>query len=200
MSEPKLYRRGIDYLLSFQETIKKIDPCSIDRVVRILQSTRGIGTIYTCGNGGSASTAEHFASDLNKWGNYGYENSNLLRAVCLNVNLPQISALINDVGWARIYEEQLKTYLKMKSEDVIVAFSVHGGTGKDKGDDWSQNLNRAIQYAKKIDARSIGMSGFNGGRFKNICTENLVVPIESTPIVEGLHVVLHHTLVDMLRK
>ena len=191
MNTGKKIKREFD---EFSEILGKIDHQSVEKVVDFL-SKRDYGIIYTCGNGGSASTAEHFACDLNKWSNYDQEKK--IRSVCLNTNMPYLSALTNDDGWSMIYKEQLKLFLK--KEDVLVCFSVHGGTGEQNAGPWSQNLVQAINYANKIGATTIGFSGCDGGVFKEKCKYTIIVPSESTPVVEGLHSVLTHLICDSIR-
>jgi D-sedoheptulose 7-phosphate isomerase len=140
--------------------------------------------VFICGNGGSAGTSTHFAADLFKMGE--------LRAISLVDNIPLNSALINDEGWSEVYTEQLK---RMFDEgDVLIALSVHGGTGADKAGIWSQNLLRAIDYVKEHGGKTIGLAGFDGGSMKTMCDVCIVVPANSTPLVEAFHVVLHHLI------
>jgi D-sedoheptulose 7-phosphate isomerase len=147
------------------------------------------------GNGGSASTASHFCSDLFKTANV--ENKKRFRAICLNDNLSVVSALINDSGWETVYIEQLVNLMDIG--DVAIAISVHGGSGRDKSGQWSQNILRAIEYANK-KGKTIGFSGFDGGPLKEIATACVVVPKNSTPQVESFHLWLEHMIVFCLKK
>jgi D-sedoheptulose 7-phosphate isomerase len=105
-------------------------------------------------------------------------------------NVPLVSALTNDDGWDKVYEEQLKTLFH--PGDVVLAISVHGGNGKDKAGLWSQNLLRAVRYAQENGGTAIGFSGFDGGAMLDLCDVCVVVPYNTTPHVEAFHVVLHH--------
>ncbi len=145
-------------------------------------------TIFTCGNGGSAGTASHLAADLCKC--TIVPNQPRLRAMSLVDNIPLLSALTNDDGWENVYVEQLKSLFH--AGDVVVGISVHGGNGRDKAGLWSQNLLRAMQYARDRGGYALGFSGFDGGAMKDLADVCVVVPYNTTPHVESFHVVLHH--------
>ena len=150
-------------------------------------------TVFTMGCGGSAQTATHFAADLAKTVN----DKKGFRAISLVDNAPLISAWANDFGWESIFEGQLRSHLA--KNDVLVGFSVHGGTDK-----WSNNLTKAMKLAKKRGAKIIGFSGFDGGAMKEMSDACLVVPLDyepyGTPVIEAMHVVLTHGLIFDLRE
>ncbi|MDO8503268.1 MAG: SIS domain-containing protein [bacterium] len=153
--------------------------------------------IFFIGNGGSASTSIHFAADLNNC-TAKIPGVHAVRALSLNENPSRISALTNDEGWQNVYITQLKNFFK--PGDVVVGISVHGGSGKDRAAIWSQNLLAALQYAKDNGGRALGFTGFDGGLMKTLCDVCVNVPQNSTPHVEGMHVVLHHLVFDQLTK
>lgn len=151
-------------------------------------------TVFVIGNGGSASTATHLACDLAK--NVTRDGLGI-RAMALGDNIPLVSALTNDNGFENIYAEQLKVWLE--KDDVLVALSVHGGSGRDKAAAWSQNLVKAISFAKSQGARTIGITGFDGGIMKSIVDVWINTPSNETFEVEALHVIVHHLLCNTLR-
>ena len=147
------------------------------------------GTVFTMGCGGSASTATHFAADLAK-------TCGGFKALSLVDNIPLVSAYTNDEGWDRVFEGQLENWIT--ENDVLVGFSVHGGNSK-----WSGNLTKAMKLAKKRGAKVIGFAGFDGGAMKKLADACLVVPIDNeygTPVVEAMHVVLHHAVIFHLKE
>ncbi len=169
----------------------------IDRAIElILEAWRNGSQVFTCGNGGSASTATHFACDLSK--TTIVNGKKRLNACCLNDNIPLMSALINDDGFDSLFSEQLKG--RFRRGDIIIGISVHGGAGKDRAGLWSQNLLRAMKYAKDNGGRAIGLSGFDGGPMKDIADACIVVPVDSTPQVESFHLALEHLICACLRK
>lgn len=158
------------------------------------------GTVYTMGCGGSASTATHFAADLAKTTIVARKPR--FKAMALVDNIPLVSAWINDSGWGSIFAEQLKPWLTKK--DVLVGFSVHGGSGEGDAGPWSQNLVSAMNLARQRRAEIIGFSGFDGGAMRRMADVCLVVPIDyepyGTPVVEAMHVVLHHAIIFDLKE
>lgn len=154
-------------------------------------------TIYIIGNGGSASTSVHFAADLNNVTDK-IDNAPRLRAISLNENLSRVNALTNDKGWDSVYVEQLKNFFK--KGDVVIAISVHGGSGRNRAGIWSQNLLAALQFARKNGGKALSFTGFDGGAMRDLCNVHINVPANSSPHVEGMHVVLHHLVCDALSK
>lgn len=152
--------------------------------------------VFTAGNGGSAGTATHFAADLVKT-TIDQSSARGLRALSLVDNVPLASAVTNDWGWEHLYDVTLNPY--WESGSVLVVFSVHGGSGQDKAGAWSQNLLRAIQFAKEHSGKTIAFTGFDGGVMKELCDVCIVVPADSTPLVESFHVVLHHLVAFRLK-
>lgn len=184
------------YLEDLKKITDSISVDDIDKTISILNEARQRGKkIFVIGNGGSASTATHFACDLNKY--TSVEGQRRFKAISLEDNTALLTALINDEGWENVYSYQLENL--MDDGDCLVAISVHGGTGKDKAGAWSQNLLNAVKIIQAKGGRAIGIVGFDGGVLREVCDASIVVPIESTPQVEGFHLVLTHLICDILR-
>jgi len=194
------------YLSESQEIIKKIVVEDIEAIISLLyKAWQQEATVFVMGNGGSSSTASHFAADLSKYpiGKDNTKKMKRFKVICLNDNIPLMSAWTNDVGFETIFSEQLKPWLK--KNDVIVAFSVHGGSsGPMKGKKWSQNIPLAMKLAKEREAKIIGFSGDTGGNLHDMADACVVIPpIDKntiTPQVEGFHVVIHHLVIHRLRQ
>lgn len=186
------------FLLGIIQICKKISQEDIDQFIEeIFQAWLNKQTIFVIGNGGSSSTASHLAADLNNC-LINLEDVHPLRVISLVDNMARFSALVNDQGWENVYTEQLKNYFK--PGDLVIAISVHGGSGKDKAGAWSQNLLKALIFAKDNGGKTLGLSGFDGGAMKTVCDVCIVVPYNTTPHVEGFHVVIHHLIYDALPK
>ena len=185
------------YLSEARRVAEAISVADIDRAIELLYEAWEKGRqVFTCGNGGSASTATHFASDLAK--TTIVDAKKRFKAHSLNDNIPLMSALINDEGFDNLFYEQLKNFFE--EGDVLICISVHGGAGKDKAGLWSQNLLKAMKYVQENGGKTIGLSGFDGGSMKKMADACIVVPISSTPQVESFHLVLEHLICSCLRQ
>lgn len=186
-----------EYFSDIEKILKVISKEEITKVIDILDDARKEGRkIFIIGNGGSASTATHFACDLNKYASV--TNKKRFRAISLEDNIPLITALVNDEGWENVYSYQLENL--MEDGDCLVAISVHGGSGKDSAGLWSQNLLKAVKLIQSRGGKVIGLVGFDGGTMKDVADATIIVPINSTPQVEGFHVVLTHLICSTIRE
>jgi len=191
---------GRDYIENYLAETRKITETvsipDIEAAIDILfEAWKNGNRVFTCGNGGSASTATHFVCDLTK--TVAPPGRRGLKAECLNDNVPLLLALVNDNGFDSLYVEQLET--KFEKGDVLICISVHGGAGKDKAELWSQNLLKAMAYVSDNGGKTIGLSGFDGGPMKDVADTCIVVPMNSTPLVESFHLVLEHLICSCLR-
>src|SRR3990167_3481012 len=159
-------------LAEYANALSAVDVKRLNSAISYIRATTHIDrTVYTAGNGGSASTATHFAADLNKYAN-GTRVLKRIRSTSLVENVPLLSAIINDEGWSELFTYQLNG--KVIPGDILCCFSVHGGVGEESAGAWSQNLVRAIDYVNDNNGITIGFSGFNGGVFENKCSVNIV--------------------------
>lgn len=186
-----------DYLKGVSKVVGGISREDIDKTIELLyQAWRADRAVFVAGNGGSASTATHFASDLNKY--VSSEAPHRFRAFALVDSIPLVSALTNDDGWSDVYSYQLESF--MREGDVFVGISVHGGSGSDKAGPWSQNLMKAVNVAKEKKGKVVGLVGFDGGLLRELADASIVVPADSTPQVEGFHLVLTHLIAARLKE
>jgi D-sedoheptulose 7-phosphate isomerase len=167
----------------------------------LFDAWRNDRTIYTCGNGGSAANASHLACDIAKF--TWVEGKKRFKCSSLCDNAALISALTNDVGFNRIFLEQLDG--RFVPGDVLVCLSVHGGSGADKAGPWSQNLVAAADFAKKHGGKVVALVGYDGGALRTMADASIIVPRTeaghtSTPHVEGFHEVFHHLICERLRQ
>ena len=185
------------YLDDMGDVLRRLPREPLSHAVDLLfQAWRDSRTVFIAGNGGSASTAGHFACDLTKW--TAIPGKKRFRVIALTDNMPLYSALVNDEGPASVYAEQLEPFAA--AGDVLILISVHGGAGAGNAGAWSQNLLRALQLAASRGVQTIGLSGFDGGALKQMADICIVVPIDSTPHVESCHVAIEHLTCDRLRQ
>jgi D-sedoheptulose 7-phosphate isomerase len=183
-------RRINDYLAETARLLDRLDRPSIARAAELLLAChQRQGRVWTLGNGGSASTAQHFACDLAKFvippGTRPFDTR------CLTDNVSLYTAWANDAVREDVFVNQMRELLR--SEDVAILVSVHGGKG------FSGDLVNALRYARQIGAATISLVGFDGGVLHQESTCSILVPVESTPQSEGMHLVIEHLLMDLVR-
>jgi D-sedoheptulose 7-phosphate isomerase len=178
-SQPAAFAKG--YLEYLREVLSSLDMEAIGSFIGVLLEARERGArIFFCGNGGSASTASHFANDLSM-GCRSWEKP--FRAVSLADNVPILTAVSNDYGYDEVFVRQLQT--QMERGDVVVAISASGN---------SPNVLKAIEYAKANGAFTVGLTGFDGGQLKQEAHLNLHIPTnkgEYGPAEDG-HIIIDH--------
>ena len=168
------------YLKQVQGAIAALPAEIVETIVRTLDTARREKrNIYIFGNGGSAATASHFVCDLNKQASTGVTPR--FRAMALVDNTPVMMAWANDASYEDVFTEQLTNFLE--PGDVAVGISASGN---------SPNVVNALSYAREQGAVTIALTGFSGGRVKDVAGICLVVPNESVAQIEDVHSVLVH--------
>ena len=177
-----------NYLIRLGNTIKNLDQNSIKQCCKILLKAYENGNnIFICGNGGSASTASHFACDINKGVSYGLEKR--FRIIPLTDNFATITAYSNDVGYEDIFVEQVKNFYQ--KGDVIIGIS---GSGN------SKNVLKAIEFVNHNEGVSIGWTGYSGGKLKSISHYSINANVMDMQTSEDIHMILVHIIMKVLRK
>lgn len=167
-----------DYLHS---VLKKIDKEQIKQFIDSILDARNRGsTVFFIGNGGSASTASHFANDLSI-GTNSYERPFRIISLCDNNSI--LTAVGNDFGYDDIFLRQLQTLAE--EGDLLVAISASGN---------SPNLVKAFEYAKGSGIKTIALTAFDGGKLKEMAEEGIHVPTEEREYgpAEDAHLILNH--------
>ena len=149
---------------------------------------RGAG-IFTLGNGGSAALASHFACDLGKGTLVHNKSKKRFRVISLADNIPLITAWANDHGYEHIFAEQLENLVE--SDDLVFAIS---GSGN------SPNVLRALEVAKNHGARTIGLTGFEGGKMKGLCDVCVILPSDNMEVIEDFHLSMTHAISSVIRR
>ena len=170
------------YKQSLFEALNTIDLAKVEQAITWLKDARAAGrTIFTCGNGGSASTASHFATDMVKGASYGRDAR--FRIMALTDSLPTISAYANDVSFDAVFVEQLKNFAQ--PGDVLLGIS---GSGN------SPNVLRAMEYANSIGCKTIGLTGRDGGKLAPMVGLNIQVPVPHMGRIEDGHMIIIHMI------
>ncbi len=175
-----------EYFDLLKNTIDKLDRGSINELIELLVKTVKSGNnIYIMGNGGSASTASHFACDFNK--GLSYQRNLRFKMICLNDNVATMLAYANDVGYENIFVEQLKNFVK--NGDVVIGIS---GSGN------SKNVINAVEYAKDNGAVVVGLTGYSGGKLKQLADISIHADINNMQVAEDVHMSICHMLYSVL--
>lgn len=175
------------YISVLQDTVGKLPVDPIARVVETLQNARLEGRkVFVMGNGGSASTANHFVCDLAK--NTRHDSLPHFRVIGLTDNMAIFSAYANDEGYENVFAAQLANLVE--AEDVVIAISASGN---------SANVVKAIQEAKSYNAVTVGFTGFTGGKLASLV--DIQVHVDSYVIehVEDIHLMLEHMIVKAIK-
>lgn len=182
------YQKNIENYLNREiNTIKHLDVDAINKAMNAIKDAwEREADIYTMGNGGSASTASHMVCDFNKGvsENIGKQKYHLH---CLSDNTAIMMAIANDIDYNDVFKFQLEG--NVKSGDLIIAIS---GSGN------SENIIRAVKYAKEKGAKVIGMSGYGGGQLNELSDYPLHVAIDDMQIAEDVHLIFNHMMMQIL--
>jgi D-sedoheptulose 7-phosphate isomerase len=176
------------YFEKVSETLAKIDIRAISKFIdRIYECYDRGNTIYIFGNGGSAATASHVAGDFMKGISFGLEKR--FKVLCLNDNIPSLTAISNDLTYDEVFYEQLKTFLK--KDDVVIGIS---GSGN------SANIIKAVNYARGLGATVVGFCGYKGGKLKELADILILAPVNDMEITEDIHIIIFHSIKQVLNR
>lgn len=177
------------HLTEATDIIQRFDVSAIERVAELLAATRkNGGRLFLLGVGGSAANCSHAVNDFRKI--CGFE------AYAPTDNVSELTARTNDEGWASVFIEWLKVS-RLKSDDAVFVFSVGGGNVEKNV---SPNLVTALQYAKSVGSKIMGIVGRDGGYTAQVADACVVVPTVNpsnvTPHTEAFQAVIWHLLVS----
>jgi D-sedoheptulose 7-phosphate isomerase len=175
-----------EYLGRVCDEIKRVDPAQTEKVCELIEAAYDRGRfVFIIGNGGSGANASHLCEDLAKCTLRDFENQKRLRVLSLTDNTAGIMAWGNDEGYDRIFVEQLKNLAS--PGDLLLAIS---GSGN------SPNILKAVSWANDHDLTTVGFTGFSGGKLKSLAHFNWHADIDDMGIVESLHSVIFHWIID----
>jgi len=171
------------YFDDLQRVVARVSREGLDQIASTLMEAYESGrTVFTFGNGGSAALASHLACDLGKGTAY-CNGGKRFRVLALTDNLSVLTAWANDSGYEDVFSEQLRTFIQ--PQDVAFAISASGN---------SKNVLNALRVARDVRAKTVGISGFEGGEMKPLCDICVVVPSSNMQIIEDLHLAMSHSI------
>ncbi len=176
------------YLREMESVLRKISRADVCAVVeRLIEAWRAKRMVFVIGNGGSAATASHMMNDLNKY--TATEGLPRFRCLALTDNVPLLTAVGNDMSYADVFVEPLRSLLSVG--DVVIAISASGN---------SPNIVKAIEFARVTGATVIGFCGSPGGRLAESADLKVVIPSPRIGQQEDGHLILNHVITSALRE
>lgn len=181
------YTQGIrEYISEERRVVESLNVDAINIAMNALvENARAGKTIWVMGNGGSAATASHFVCDFNKG---VFQATGLpFNMVCLSDNTPIATAISNDISYDEVFVFQMRG--KVHEGDLVLAISGSGNSG---------NVIKAVEYAKEMGARVIGLTGYDGGKLKELSDCELHVPADNMQFAEDIHMMFDHLMMYVL--
>ena len=172
-----------DYYSELKISFENIDFNKLIKIINILELAykNKNKKVMVCGNGGSAALANHFACDHQKILNEVKPFKPFV--LSLASNTPLMTAISNDSKYENVFCDQIKQM--GKKSDILITISSSGD---------SANIIKAIKVAKSMSIKTISLTGFNGGRSKNLADHNVHVKSQNYGIIESLH----HTIMNLI--
>jgi D-sedoheptulose 7-phosphate isomerase len=178
------------YVNDFNMMLGRVDAQEVEALVEAVEKAYREGRfIFFIGNGGSAANSSHVSEDLAKGTLSDFERQKRMRVMSLTDNVAHITALANDLGYETVFVEQLRHVAS--PGDLLIAIS---GSGN------SPNVLRAVEWANANGMTTFGVTGYDGGRLRQIAQAGLHVPCHNMGMAEGMHSVVFHYLVEVLHE
>ena len=166
---------------SFNEIFK-------EAVIRVTESIQNGGTLFFAGNGGSAAESQHMSAEYIATLDHNKFRPGI-KSIALTVDTSFMTAWTNDFGYEEVFKRQLETLCT--KDEVFFAYSTSGN---------SLNILKALESAKEKEVITIGFSGNDGGKMKNICDICFVVPHMNTALIQEVHSILGHEICSSVEK
>lgn len=167
---------------------RALDLDAIEKIAKIIEKAEKAGNqVFVMGNGGSAATASHIATDWSKTAER--KGKRLLRCLSLNDNVPFMTAIANDLGYDEVFVRQLANVIRRGDVAVIIS-----GSGN------SPNVVKAAKFARSKGAVTVGMTGFTGGKLRKLVDICLHIDSDQYGVIEDLHMAAGSILAFYLKQ
>lgn len=174
------------YFERTKDVLDSIDLDKLEQVVELMLATvQQDKQIFVFGNGGSAAASSHFLCDINKGVSLPLDRK--FRVICLNDNVPILTAYANDISYEEVFVGQLRNFLD--EGDMVIGVS---GSGN------SPNVLKAMEYARSKRAHTVGITGFDGGKLARIADVSIIAKIHDMQHTEDMQTVLTHVIMRIL--
>lgn len=167
--------------------VRKMPVEQIEKIGKALANTlKNEGTIFWCGNGGSASDSQHLAAELvGRFKN----NRKALRSIALTTDTSVLTCVANDYCYDDIFSRQVEALAR--KGDVLIGISTSGN---------SENVLRAFKLAQELGLTTVALLGKDGGKAKNLADDTLVIPSNSTARIQEMHILIGHILCEIIEQ
>ncbi len=187
MTSDNIIHRNFAEHLQTIELVREALAEPIKKISRLLaQSLASGGTLFWCGNGGSAADSQHLAAEL--VGRFK-KNRRALRSIALTTDTSVLTCVANDYSYDDIFARQVEAL--GRSGDVLIGISTSGN---------SENVLRAFKAAKEMDLMTIALLGKGGGTAKDLADHALVIPSDSTARIQEAHILIGHILCELIEQ
>lgn len=174
------------YLNGLADVMNKLDRSRINSAIdALMKAYETGGRIFIFGNGGSGATASHIVCDFNKGVSINLKKK--FEFVCLNDNIPTMLAIANDLEYGDVFVFQLKD--RLRKDDVVIAIS---GSGN------SENVVRAVKYAKECGNSVITLTGYDGGKIMKLADHPVHANIKDMQKAEDTHMIILHLMCQII--
>jgi len=165
---------------TIEKTAKMMIPQIEEASKMVIETFKRGNKVLLCGNGGSASDAQHIAAELT--GRYKTERRGLA-GIALTTDTSALTAISNDYGYNRVFDRQVEALIR--EGDLLIGISTSGE---------SLNIISALLLAKDMGAKTLGFSGKGGGKMNYVCDLNMIVPSDDTPRIQEMHILIGHII------
>lgn len=178
------------YVDRFKAELDNLDQDQIKKWADLVYGAYESGNfVYIIGNGGSGCNASHMAEDLGKSSlhekDLGDESLRRLKVLSLTDNVGWIMAVGNDVGYDQIFLQQLMNY--GQEGDVLLAISGSGNSG---------NILKAVDWSNRHGLKTLGLTGYGGGKLRDMAQHSFHVPLDDMGMVESIHLAIFHWVLN----
>jgi D-sedoheptulose 7-phosphate isomerase len=180
-----IIKAKIEESIEVKEVLHETQAENIEKAARlIISSLKNGGKVLLFGNGGSAADSQHMAAEL--VGRFKKERR-ALAAIALTTNTSILTAIANDYGYDVVFSRQIEAL--GKTGDVAMGLSTSGN---------SKNVFAALEKARSMGLKTIGLTGAAGSAMKNICDALITVASKNTPRIQELHVLIGHIICELV--
>lgn len=185
-SDNTIHRNFAEHLQTTELSCESLS-APIKKISQLLaHSLANGGTLFWCGNGGSAADSQHLAAEL--VGRFK-KNRRALRSIALTTDTSVLTCVANDYSYDDIFARQVEAL--GRPGDVLIGISTSGN---------SENVLRAFKAAKELGLMTIALLGKGGGYIKDLADHALVIPSDSTARIQEAHILIGHILCELIEQ